>query len=190
MLCANPTMPSQSNQQPIWTPPVIATIVYRVVMIIVSIAFIWKKYRRTARRIDEEQLIGLLLPTYNNHTPHRPPSPNTHNHTRSRRTSPSPHPLYHPRSNPQSQHSHPPTTREIISAHLDDIIQSALGLSDDGLSSLGGSQYGSSVDIAEGSSLEDMGVDVEVEGGDVGLRHRSADSVTEHRKVLRRWDLK
>lgn len=48
------TMSSQIDQQAIWTPPVIATIVYRVVMIIVSIAFIWKKYRRPARQIDGE----------------------------------------------------------------------------------------------------------------------------------------
>jgi hypothetical protein len=47
-----PNMSSQSDQQVIWTPPVITTTVYRVVMIIVSIAFIWIKYRRTARRID------------------------------------------------------------------------------------------------------------------------------------------
>jgi hypothetical protein len=45
-------MSSQVDQQAIWAPPVIATIVYRVVMIIVSIAFIWKKYRRPARQID------------------------------------------------------------------------------------------------------------------------------------------
>lgn len=33
-------------------------------------------------------------------------------------------------------------------------------------------------------------MDVEVECGNMGIRHRSADSVTEHRKVLRRWDSK
>jgi hypothetical protein len=50
----NFAMSSQGDQQAIWTPPVIATIVYRVVMIIVSIAFLWKKYRRPARHLDGE----------------------------------------------------------------------------------------------------------------------------------------
>jgi hypothetical protein len=49
-------------QQPIWTPPVIATIVYRVVMIIVSIAFIWKKYRRPARQIDGNSTLLTITP--------------------------------------------------------------------------------------------------------------------------------
>jgi hypothetical protein len=47
-------------QQPIWTPPVIATIVYRVVMIIVSIAFIWKKYRRPGRQLDGNSALLTL----------------------------------------------------------------------------------------------------------------------------------
>jgi hypothetical protein len=44
---------SLSAEQPsIWTPEVIATIIYRIVMILVSLAFIWKKYRRPTRQID------------------------------------------------------------------------------------------------------------------------------------------
>lgn len=61
-------------QQPIWTPPVIATIVYRVVMIIVSIAFIWKKYRRPARQIDGNS--DLLTPHSSLLTAH--PAVSTH----------------------------------------------------------------------------------------------------------------
>jgi len=49
-------------EQPIWTPPVIATIVYRVVMIIVSIAFIWKKYRRPGRQLDGNSALLTLTP--------------------------------------------------------------------------------------------------------------------------------
>ncbi|KAF8856550.1 hypothetical protein BDZ45DRAFT_691670 [Acephala macrosclerotiorum] len=58
-------MSTQSDQRSSWTPAVIATIVYRVVMIIVSIAFIWKKYRRPTRQFDGESLIGILI------SPHR-----------------------------------------------------------------------------------------------------------------------
>ncbi|KAH6718635.1 hypothetical protein BKA61DRAFT_712372 [Leptodontidium sp. MPI-SDFR-AT-0119] len=46
----------------IWTPEVIATIVYRVVMVFVSLAFIWKEYRCVRPQLDEEQLIGILIP--------------------------------------------------------------------------------------------------------------------------------
>jgi hypothetical protein len=84
-------------QQPIWTPPVIATIVYRVVMIIVSIAFIWKKYRRPARQIDGN--VALLTITlhsslhyvdlktlFMNHQSHIPPLRPTTTNTIRRRT--------------------------------------------------------------------------------------------------------
>ncbi|KAG4433136.1 hypothetical protein IFR05_011378 [Cadophora sp. M221] len=46
----------------IWAPEIIATIVYRVVMVLVSLAFIWKEYRDVHPRLDEEQLIGILVP--------------------------------------------------------------------------------------------------------------------------------
>jgi hypothetical protein len=56
------TMSESLAQQPIWTPPVIATIVYRVVMIIVSIAFIWKKYRQPKRQLDGNSALPTLTP--------------------------------------------------------------------------------------------------------------------------------
>ncbi|KAH7308344.1 hypothetical protein BKA65DRAFT_559825 [Rhexocercosporidium sp. MPI-PUGE-AT-0058] len=45
----------------IWTPEIIATIVYRVIMILVSLAFIWREYRHVRPQLDEEQLISILV---------------------------------------------------------------------------------------------------------------------------------
>lgn len=162
-------------QQPIWTPPVIATIVYRVVMIIVSIAFIWKKYRRPARQIDEEQLIGVLLPTH-----HRPL-----NRTRS-----TPHSTISGVPGPPRRQTHPPTLRKVISAQIEDIIQSALGIDDEddvldievSLSS-NSSRPESSIAEGAGSSRDKLGLDVEP--GDMGLRHRSGDGMVGDKKVSR-----
>ncbi|PMD29707.1 hypothetical protein L207DRAFT_642249 [Hyaloscypha variabilis F] len=158
-------MSSQSNQSDIWTPPVVATIVYRVVMIIVSIAFIWKKY--------QEQLISVLLPTYNStHLP-RPPNQTTQSSRRKRTHS-------------QPRRLRTPSLREIILANVEDIIQSALGI-DDGDSitidvprlSFDDSSERSSRRSAEvGEIGGDVGFDVDVDLGDVGLRHRSADCIS------------
>ncbi|KAL5314350.1 hypothetical protein ACEPPN_018776 [Leptodophora sp. 'Broadleaf-Isolate-01'] len=52
----------------IWTPEIIATVVYRVVMVFVSLAFIWKEYRCVRPQLDEEQLIGILIPRQSIHT--------------------------------------------------------------------------------------------------------------------------
>jgi hypothetical protein len=41
-----------SNTPNPWTPDTISTVVYHVVMIIVSIAFIWRKYRQPVRSPD------------------------------------------------------------------------------------------------------------------------------------------
>lgn len=211
-------------QQPIWTPPVIATIAYRVVMIIVSIAFIWKKYRRPARQIDgssalltltlhssprrshsslrsvkpqssfmnpqscfppsaqppltpsaEEQLIGVLLPT--------------HHHPLNRTRSP-PHSTTSRGPTPPRRQTHPPSLRKAISAQIEDIIQSALGIDDEddvldievSLSS-NSSRPESSIAEGAGSSRDKLGLDVEP--GDMGLRHRSADGMVGDKKVSR-----
>jgi hypothetical protein len=209
-------------QQPIWTPPVIATIAYRLVMIIVSIAFIWKKYRRPARQIDgnsalltahssplrshsslrsvkpqssftnlqscfppsaqppltqfsEEQLIGVLLPT---------------NHRPLNRTRSTPHSTTSRGPTPPRRQTHPPTLRKVISAQIEDIIQSALGIDDEdnvldievSLSS-NSSRPESSVAEGAGSSLDNFGLDVEP--GDMGLRHRSADGMVGDKKTSR-----
>ncbi|KAK0100163.1 hypothetical protein ONS95_008502 [Cadophora gregata] len=45
----------------LWTPEIIATIVHRVVMVFVSLAFIWKEYRQQQPQFDEEQLISILI---------------------------------------------------------------------------------------------------------------------------------
>lgn len=43
-----PPLPST----PVWTPDVIATVVYRAIMVIVSLAFIWRAYRQPSREVD------------------------------------------------------------------------------------------------------------------------------------------
>jgi len=162
---------SSPDQQAIWTPPVIATIVYRVVMIIVSIAFIWKKYRRPARQIDEEQLVGVLLPPYNR----------SHRRTRSANQG-----VSRKRLKPTPIRTHTPTLREVILDHIEDIVQSALGLdNDNGLTdeplSFDTSEAEASTDGAEVSSLDtNAGLDIEL--GDLGLRHRAADNASDTKK--------
>jgi len=162
---------SSLEQQAIWTPPVIATIVYRVVMIIVSIAFIWKKYRRPARQIDEEQLVGVLLPPYNR--PHR-------------RTRSASQVVLRRRPKHTPSQTHTPTIREVILDHFEDIVQSALGLDDDDCLTDGPLSFDTSVsepstDGAEVSSLDtNAGFDIEL--GDLGLRHRAADNTSDTKK--------
>lgn len=199
-------MSTAPNQPTIWTPEFISCIVYRVVMIIVSLAFIWKKYRRPARRIDgttsplssveacplnqpsalidlqltsltEEQLVGVILPTY--HSPAR--------HVRSANVPSQP-------TNP-SQPSRTQTLRKVISAHLEDIIQSTLGIDDDdGIdidaprASFHHAQAESSTKEIEVSSKDGVGLDIEP--GDMGLRHRSADGTAENKKSSEHGNLK
>ncbi|KAH8760168.1 hypothetical protein BGZ57DRAFT_611446 [Hyaloscypha finlandica] len=149
----------------IWTPESISSIVYRAVMIIVSIAFIWRKYRRPARPIDEEQLIGVILPAYN---------------TSIRRTRSANDPSQRTH---QTQTRHPSTIRDVISAQIEDIIQSALGIDDykTDIDVLRDSTA-SPITLAAGSSLDNVGHPVDIELGDIGLRHRSADSMVENKK--------
>jgi hypothetical protein len=182
---------STPDQPSIWTPEFISSIVYRAVMIIVSIAFIWKKYRRPARPIDgtshpspptpphpfpmtsiqtltpstEEQLIGVILPTYN--TP-----------VRCTRSASDPSQRTHP-----TQPRHPPTIRDVILAHIEDIIHSALGIDDDKTDiDVLRTSTASPITLAAGSSLDNVGHPVDIELGDMGLRHRSADSMAENKK--------
>ena len=217
-------MSAPPDQPSIWTPESISCIVYRAVMIVVGIAFIWRKYRRPARHIDgncptcstslpthhtlhlphgtwplhltphpaffpsistwvltqysEEQLIGVILPTYN---------------TPLRRTRSTNEPSQQIRTNSRSRPTHT-TLSEIISAHIEDIIQSALGIDDDELNinvlrtSFDRPGPASSIPVTAGSSLDKGGLDIEL--GDVGLRHRSADSMVQNKKCLRDENLK
>lgn len=137
-------------------------------MIIVSIAFIWRKYRRPARPIDEEQLIGVILPGYNTSI-------------RRTRSTNDPSQRTHP-----TQTRHPPTIRDVISAHIEDIIQSVLGIDDDKTDiDMLQTSTASPITLAAGSSLDDVGLPVDIELGDMGLRHRSADSMAEKKKGSR-----
>ena len=36
----------------LWTPEIIATILYRVIMVLISLAFIWKQYRQQESQLD------------------------------------------------------------------------------------------------------------------------------------------
>lgn len=67
-----------------------------------------------------------------------------------------------------------PTIREVISANLEDIVQSALGLDvDDTLD-------GSSLNFGDTSSISSVAVDAGSSlDADIGLRHRSADGASD-----------
>jgi hypothetical protein len=161
----------------VWTPPVIATIVYRVVMIIVSLAFIWKKYRRPRRQTDgefmtiiplhidllrdinrsliEEQLVHVVIPTFNVPA-RRTRSANKFVPRRCTNTAPRPTPA--------------PTVRQVLLTHMEDIVQTALGVGED--VEIDGE---STISVAIDQPLEaDIGLDIEL--GDMGLRHRSGDT--------------
>ena len=49
-------MSSPVDQSNMWTPEIIATIIYRVVMIVVSIAFLWKQYQQRPVNLDGEKI--------------------------------------------------------------------------------------------------------------------------------------
>ncbi|KAF5869896.1 uncharacterized protein Bfra_010041 [Botrytis fragariae] len=51
-----PPLPIQTT----WSPDVIATVVYRVTMVFVSLTYIWRKYRQPLRTDDLHQLAELL----------------------------------------------------------------------------------------------------------------------------------
>ena len=124
-------MSSELDQQSIWTPPVIATIACRVVMVIVSIAFIWKKYRRPVRVLDGK------FPTALDYCRCQLPKADCFHETEEQIISSLRFPAYeHPISRahapiPQAKCRrtiNPRTLREAVSAHLEDIIQSAFKL--------------------------------------------------------------
>jgi hypothetical protein len=116
----------------------------------------------------EEQLIGVILPAYD--TP-----------IRRIRSANDPSQRTHP-----TQTQHPPTIRDVISAHIEDIIQSALGIDDDKTDiDVLRTSTASPITLAAGSSLDDVGLPVDIELGDMGLRHRSADSMAENKKGSR-----
>ncbi|CZR66567.1 uncharacterized protein PAC_16468 [Phialocephala subalpina] len=150
-------MSDQADLQSVWTPAAIATVVYRVIMIVVSIAFIWKKYRRPARQFDEE-LIGVLLPTH---------------HVRTRR----PQSADLPRTT-QDHVLSAPSRRELFMEHFSDIIQTTLGLEDETLEAVDGtlpSMNDPSSTTSTGSSNDADVVVVDIQLGDIGVRHRAAD---------------
>ncbi|KAF7951228.1 uncharacterized protein EAE97_002779 [Botrytis byssoidea] len=51
-----PPLPIQAT----WSPDVIATVVYRITMVFVSLTYIWRKYRQPLRTDDLHQLAELL----------------------------------------------------------------------------------------------------------------------------------
>ncbi|THV53754.1 hypothetical protein BGAL_0043g00110 [Botrytis galanthina] len=51
-----PPLPIQAT----WSPDVIATVVYRITMVFVSLTYIWRKYRQPLRTNDLHQLAELL----------------------------------------------------------------------------------------------------------------------------------
>ncbi|KAF7951293.1 hypothetical protein EAE96_006615 [Botrytis aclada] len=51
-----PPLPIQAT----WSPDVIATVVYRVTMIFVSLTYIWRKFRQPLRTDDLHQIVELL----------------------------------------------------------------------------------------------------------------------------------
>lgn len=50
--------------QPTWSPDVIVTVVYRVTMTLVSLAFIWMKYRRSTGRFDGTYASSSTFPSF------------------------------------------------------------------------------------------------------------------------------
>ncbi|TVY82931.1 hypothetical protein LSUE1_G001413 [Lachnellula suecica] len=95
-----PPIPDPSN---IWTPDVIATVIYRVIMIIVSLAFIWRAYRQPVNQLHDESVVGLILNSESTRNP-----------------------------STLSSSAHPPNVRSMLhdfmTAQLDSILQSTIGV--------------------------------------------------------------
>jgi hypothetical protein len=88
-----------------------------------------------------------------------------------------------------------PTLREVVVASLEDTILSALSLEEDNNNSdmpqlsFDAPSVDSSRNLAEVSSLDtDVGLDIDL--GDMGLRHRSADSTLDKKKAPRHSGVK
>jgi hypothetical protein len=125
------------------------------------------------QRVDfpstEEQLAGVLLPTHN--VPYQ--STRSVNNVLPRRHTDS-----------TSHRNRTRTLRDVISAHVEEIVQSAFGL-DDGEDSSNVSPpsfdyVASGLSIAAAVSSMNPSVGIDIEFGDVGIRHRSADSTTQN----------
>ena len=81
-------MSAPSDSTTIWTPETITNIVYRVTMIVVSLAFIWMKYRRQPVRpldgmIHSFPLNALFLTKFSRRAADRNRRPHPQNHERS-----------------------------------------------------------------------------------------------------------
>jgi hypothetical protein len=50
-----------TSQSTIWAPDTIATVVYRVVMIVVSLAFLWRQYHLPKRFVDGKHSSPIYL---------------------------------------------------------------------------------------------------------------------------------
>ncbi|TEY46162.1 hypothetical protein BOTCAL_0321g00100 [Botryotinia calthae] len=75
-----PPLPTQAT----WSPDVIATVVYRVTMVLVSLTYIWRKYRQPLRTNDCKylhkivELLAVRIPTVEVQSDETPePSPTT-----------------------------------------------------------------------------------------------------------------
>jgi hypothetical protein len=164
-----------------WTPETICTIVYRVVMILVSLAFLYRKYRRPIRSVDgmlspneeiflhpnimlaDEQLIGFLLPALRRY-----------NSTQRGRTPPLSE--YQPRP--------PRTLSNLVADQLDTLLESAIDLGNDQVDDSGLSSSVDQLDfptpsganssyigIAAGNLCLNCRIGVDIDLGDLGQRH-------------------
>ncbi|TVY37058.1 hypothetical protein LOCC1_G007270 [Lachnellula occidentalis] len=102
-----PPLPAPTD---IWTPDVIATVVYRIIMVIVSIAFIWRAYRQPVRAVDDEHVVGIILP-------------NTSTRTASASSR---------GSSSELSSSSKSMMHDFMTAQVESILQSALGIGDVG----------------------------------------------------------
>ncbi|TVY19347.1 hypothetical protein LARI1_G003570 [Lachnellula arida] len=107
-----PPLPAPSD---IWTPDVIATVVYRAIMVIVSIAFLWRAYRQPVRAVDDEHVVGIILP-------------NTSARTASASLGD---------SSPEVPSSSKSLMHDFITSQIESILQSTLGIGDIGIGDVG-----------------------------------------------------
>jgi len=176
-----PSLPAEAY----WTPETICTIVYRVVMILVSLAFLYRKYRRPVRSVDgmlsrneeiflhpnimlaDEQLIGFLLPALRQYNP-----------TQRDRTS------------PLSEYQLRPaqTLSNLVANQLDTLLECAIDLDNDQIDDSGLSSSVDQLDlptssgadssyigIAAGSTCLNCPMGVDIDLGDLGLRNRCGE---------------
>ncbi|TVY93993.1 hypothetical protein LAWI1_G001022 [Lachnellula willkommii] len=107
-----PPLPAPSD---IWTPDVIATVVYRAIMVIVSIAFLWRAYRQPVRAVDDEHVVGIILPNTSTRTAS---ASSTH-------------------SSSEIPSSFKSMMHDFITSQIESILQSTLGIGDLGIGDVG-----------------------------------------------------